>query len=251
MTGLEVELWLRRWGLTPDGPARSSPTSTVLPVRFDGRPAILKLATLDEERRGGKLMAWWDGEGAAPVLACEGDALLLARAEGIGDLATMSRSGADDEACRILCSVIARLHAPRLHPAPELVPLEVWFRDLREVGAREGGILRRCAEAAADLLAMPREVVPLHGDIHHGNVVDFGDLGWLAIDPKSLIGERGFDYANIFINPDAEHSEPAVAVDPGPPETAGHRRGRGVARSRSAPTVGSRLDRAVGGLVDL
>jgi streptomycin 6-kinase len=26
--------------------------------------------------------------------------------------------------------------------------------------------------------------------------------GWLAIDPKGLLGERGFDYANIFCNPD-------------------------------------------------
>jgi streptomycin 6-kinase len=45
--------------------------------------------------------------------------------------------------------------------------------------------------------------VALHGDIHHGNVLHFGERGWLAIDPKGLIGERGFDYANIFCNPDA------------------------------------------------
>jgi streptomycin 6-kinase len=42
----------------------------------------------------------------------------------------------------------------------------------------------------------------LHGDIHHGNILDFGERGWLVIDPKGLIGERGFDYANLFCNPD-------------------------------------------------
>lgn len=42
----------------------------------------------------------------------------------------------------------------------------------------------------------------LHGDLHHGNVLDFGPLGWLAIDPKGLHGESGFDYANILSNPD-------------------------------------------------
>jgi streptomycin 6-kinase len=52
------------------------------------------------------------------------------------------------------------------------------------------------------LLANPREVVPLHGDIHHGNILDFAERGWLAIDPKRLGGERGFDYANLFCNPD-------------------------------------------------
>jgi streptomycin 6-kinase len=29
-------------------------------------------------------------------------------------------------------------------------------------------------------------------------VLDFETSGWLAIDPKGLIGERGFDFANIF-----------------------------------------------------
>jgi len=44
--------------------------------------------------------------------------------------------------------------------------------------------------------------VVLHGDLHHDNVLD-GDLrGWLAIDPKGLVGERGFEYANLFRNPD-------------------------------------------------
>ena len=42
----------------------------------------------------------------------------------------------------------------------------------------------------------------LHGDIHHGNILDFGERGWLAIDPKGLFGERGYDYANLFCNPE-------------------------------------------------
>ena len=44
----------------------------------------------------------------------------------------------------------------------------------------------------------------LHGDIHHGNILDGGARGWLAIDPKGLLGERTFDYANILRNPNEE-----------------------------------------------
>ncbi|MBX9592459.1 MAG: hypothetical protein K2X43_24495 [Hyphomonadaceae bacterium] len=44
----------------------------------------------------------------------------------------------------------------------------------------------------------------LHGDIHHDNVLDFGARGWLVIDPKGLHGERGFDYANLFCNPETD-----------------------------------------------
>ena len=67
-----------------------------------------------------------------------------------------------------------------------------------------------CAATARELLASERDVVALHGDIHHGNILDFGPRGWLAIDPKGLIGERGFDYANLFCNPEAE-----IATAPG------------------------------------
>jgi streptomycin 6-kinase len=44
----------------------------------------------------------------------------------------------------------------------------------------------------------------VHGDLHHGNVLDFGPRGWLAIDPKGLIGERSYDYPHIIMNPDVE-----------------------------------------------
>ena len=54
----------------------------------------------------------------------------------------------------------------------------------------------------------------LHGDLHHDNVLDFASSGWLAIDPKGLLGERGFDFANIFTNPDLGHPEHYVARVP-------------------------------------
>ena len=171
---------------------------------------MLKIAFEAEERFGAGLMAWWDGVGAARVLAHEGDALLMERAVDGESLAAMARAGRDDEASRILCAVAARLHAPRLSPPPELVPLARWFAPLEPAAAIHGGVLVPAAAAACALLADPREVVPLHGDLHHDNVLDFGARGWLAIDPKRLVGERGFDFANMLRNPDAE-----VATRPG------------------------------------
>ena len=53
--------------------------------------------------------------------------------------------------------------------------------------------------------ATPRDVTTLHGDLHHENVLDTGDArGFLAIDPKRLIGDRGFDFANIVCNPERD-----------------------------------------------
>jgi streptomycin 6-kinase len=122
----------------------------------------------------------------------------------------MAHQGEDDEASQIICAVAARLHTTRRTPPPELVPLEHWFRELWPAAETHGGILRRAAETARELLDAPQEVGVLHGDLHHGNVLDFGSRGWLAIDPKGLVGERGFDFANVLRNPDAHL---AVAPD--------------------------------------
>jgi streptomycin 6-kinase len=212
-TNLEpVFPWLDRWALTPDGEPIATHSSVLLPVRRGDVPSMLKVATAEEERPGAALMAWWGGEGAARVLARERDALLMERVEGGRSLAEMARAGVagDNEASRLLCAAAARLHARAGEPPPGLVPLSRWFAALEPAAARHGGVLREAAAVARELLAAPREVVVLHGDLHHGNVLDGGPRGWLAIDPKGLLGERGFEFANIFCNPDF-----AVAAAPG------------------------------------
>jgi streptomycin 6-kinase len=197
--------WLRRWDLTADGAPRTSLAGRLLPVRQAGVAAMLKVSHSEEEIRGGALMEWWDGVGAARVLARAGDALLLERATGPGSLADMARGGHDDQATRILCAAGERLHAARpAAPPATLVPLQTWFRQLWPTAEAHGGLYAKAAHAARALLAEPREVTVVHGDLHHGNVLDFGPRGWLAIDPKGLIGERSYDYPHIIMNPDVE-----------------------------------------------
>lgn len=70
-------------------------------------------------------------------------------------------------------------------------------------------------------------MTPLHGDVHHDNILDFGERGWLVIDPKRLIGDRYFDYTNLFCNPDF-----ASATDP-----------EQFARRLAVVTEAARLDR--------
>lgn len=204
--------WLARWRLTPDGAAFIAPFgSRLMPVLSDGRPAMLKIAVSEEETRGAGLMSWYAGLGAARVFAHEGPALLLERLIGVRDLAQMARHGQDDEATVVLCAVVAELHRPRERPPPDsLVPLDVWFRQLWPAADRHGGTFAKAAGAARELLATAEGPVVLHGDLYHANVLDGGDRGFLAIDPKGLIGERGFDYANLFRNPDVE-----IALAPG------------------------------------
>lgn len=200
-------VYLERWRLIADGTPIVTPRAQLLPVRHNDAPAMLKVTTEAEEMFGGLLMHWWDGDGAARVLANDGPALLLERATTGRALSDLVRGGRDDEASRIMCDVIARLHAPRRKPLPDLLPLTHWFRDLTEPS--QEGLLARAKALALTLVVEPHSPTVLHGDIHHDNVLDFGARGWLVIDPKRLIGDRYFDYTNIFCNPDL-----AAATDP-------------------------------------
>lgn len=216
--------YLRRWDLRPDGEPFSSYTrSLLLPVRRlgpDGQDeaAILKLPGSPEERAGSRLMAWWEGDGAARVLAWEEETgvLLLERAQGDRSLMAMLDQGRDEEATRVLARAAAALHRPRPKPLPDtLVPLERWFRQLWPAAEGLGGVFRHSARVARELLDAPQGSVVLHGDLHHENLLDFGpERGWLAIDPKGLVGERGFELVHHLFDRD-------VAIPP--PEDLVHR----------------------------
>ena len=211
--------WLSRWSLKPDGKPIRTHSSRLLPVLRDGAPAMLKLPEVEDERRGYLPLEYWKGDGAARLLARSGngEAMLIERATGQRSLAAMARSGAegDCEATVVLCGAIAALQKPR-GPAPAgLIPLDIWFKDLFPAAARHGGLLARAAAEASMLLPAQREILPLHADLHHDNVLDFGERGWLAIDPKSVIGDRAFEYTILFCDPDLADPEPPVATLPG------------------------------------
>ncbi|MGD9713144.1 MAG: aminoglycoside phosphotransferase family protein [Thermomicrobiales bacterium] len=196
------EIFMQRWGLDADGEPIVTPISALLPVRSGRQPAMLKILMNDEERAGSDLLAWWDGHGCVRVLNRANDAVLLERATGQRSLLAMAMSGRDDDATRIICEAASVLHTPRAKPPPSsLVPLDRWFAPLLQFAAGRRDIFQRAAECAERLLSTPREVTVLHGDLHHGNVLDGGSRGWLAIDPKGLIGERTFDFVNILRNP--------------------------------------------------
>ncbi|GAA2044012.1 aminoglycoside phosphotransferase family protein [Agromyces tropicus] len=204
--------WLTKWHLRPDGEARTTPTSRILPVRTeDGRPAVFKLAHEAEEARGAALLDALDGRGAARVMRRDGRALLLERAGGPGDLVAMVQRGDDDGASRILCDVAERIHAETdrvlgREAPPDLVGLETWFAQLFARADDLGPVHRAGADLARRRLDERRAPVVLHGDLHHGNVLDFGERGWLAIDPKALLGDAEFDVCNLLCNPSHERA---------------------------------------------
>jgi streptomycin 6-kinase len=145
--------YLERWKLTPDGEPIATPTSRLLPVRWRGSPAMLKIAVSQggEARRPINGLVEWKGRGAGAGAYGRCDPHVMRRTRSFS--ANNARNGADDEASRAMCAVLAQLHAPRDPPSPALIPLTEWFDALGPAAEIHGGILCVAAETEADLLA--------------------------------------------------------------------------------------------------
>lgn len=175
----------------------------------DGSVAVVKdlkpFDDIEDELRGAHLLAWRNGRGLVRLIDQDRNRMLIEYA-GERHLADVLQTGGDAAATEIAAEVMQRLHAPGDGPAPSgLQPLaeryEALFRKARQ--DRATGVLSAyvdAAELAQQLLDTERGIRPLHGDLHHENILE-GPRGWLAIDPKGLLGDIGFDAANLFCNP--------------------------------------------------
>lgn len=200
------ETYLRSWSLTVDGETRVTASSSLTPVLYEGRPAMLKVPRIEEEAVGGRVLAWWNGRGAAHVWRIDDHAIVLERASD-RTLRTLSLGGHDDAATRELCHLAETLHGATAVATPPhgTVPLLEWFGQLH--GRAEShpeehdGLWREASDVASRVLADDSQDVILHGDLHHQNVLDFGADDWRVIDPKGLHGNRIFDYMALLWNP--------------------------------------------------
>lgn len=199
LPGLAAD-FLDHWALRPDGPAGYGVTSLVLPViRADGTAAALKLQPVSEENAGEPIgLRTWNGDGVVHLLDHDPDTgtMLLERLDATRPLSTVAD---DADAIRILAELLARLVAV---PAPE------GLRHLADIAAAmleqmpravpalrdpaEQRLVRTCASAVAELIGEPGDRL-LHWDLHYDNILAGRREPWLAIDPKPLAGDPGFE----------------------------------------------------------
>ncbi|MFB7503897.1 aminoglycoside phosphotransferase family protein [Streptomyces broussonetiae] len=192
--------FLDRWQLRPDGPSMNGVSALVLPVaRADGTRAVLKLQLPDAETLGEPVaLRVWDGDGAVRLLDHDPatGTMLLERL----DESRMLASLADTRATTL---VIARLLAHLTSfPAPPglrrlgdiaraMLERTPWALErIRDPAARR--LVADCAAAVREVVAEPGDRL-LHWDLHDENVLAADRADWLAIDPKPLAGDPGFE----------------------------------------------------------
>jgi streptomycin 6-kinase len=170
---------------------------------------MLKAAMADQEIAGSIVLEWFQGGGAARVFARRDNAVLMERLFGPTALSGMARAQGDGAAYAVLCEVAYKLHsaADRL-PFDGLTPVEKWFEALSVTSNDFGGLFTKAKETFDALAFTQGPRVPLHGDLHHANVLQRSSGEWAAIDPKGLLGERTLEYAMmLFVDP---HSKTGI-----------------------------------------
>lgn len=200
-----VDECVGRWELRIVGAPRCGAVALVLPVVWaDGSAAVLKLQPVDEETAGEPAaLRAWDGHGAVRLLRHDPDsgAMLLERLEA--DL-TLEAVPDDLAALQVISELLVRLNfvAPagmrRLADVAGAMLARVPHAVAAVPDPADRRLLDRCARAVEELLPEAGDRL-LHWDLHFDNVLGVphgsGDRAerWLAIDPKPLAGDPGFE----------------------------------------------------------
>ncbi len=203
----KLNYYLAVWKLSNPQLLTQTRTSHIYNVTHRAETAVLKLLSPaeTEEQRGALALRYFGGYGAVRLLRYDEGAQLMEYAAG-DELATLVERGEDERATRIIAEVIAQLPGiPQDAPPDGLVSLDRWFAALfaKAVADKQASIKSiyvRSAALTERLLADQRDIRVLHGDIHHYNIRQ-SSRGWLAFDPKGLVGERTYDCANTLCNP--------------------------------------------------
>lgn len=206
-----------RWSLVVEPPFPNLSYNYVAPATMgDGREVVLKLGVpCDELVTEIEALRLYGGRGMVQLLDAdlEQGVLLLERLQPGTDLYEL---GDDEKATEIAARVMKQFWRPlpENHTFPSVHEWAKGMERLRaEFDGGTGPFPKRLVETAAglfaELLGSMDELVLLHGDLHHYNVLAAereplrqaqGRL-WLAIDPKGVVGEPAYEIGAWLRNP--------------------------------------------------
>jgi len=220
----------QRWGLTLGIPFPNLSFHFVVPaVRTDGTPVVLKAhAPTGEFAEETRTLRLFDGHGMVRLLAdsVEDEVVVL---EYLRPGTSLREIKDDVQAISIAAAVMKRLWRPALkddvqaisiaatvmkrlwQPAPKnhmLATTAGWGKGFLRLRQRYNGgngpfpqaLLEEAETLFTELSASMAIPMLLHGDLHQDNILASERNGWIAIDPKGLVGEPAYETGAILRN---------------------------------------------------
>ena len=218
--GQEGEAWLEelpsilrrccdKWGLALGRPTEEIKANYIAYVEMgNGAEAVLKVGvTHDDFSSEMEALAIYEGRGINRLIDCDKvlNAMLLERLRPGKMLDSVENARAQSE---ITARILQDLHAtppPSNHTLPHFMDwMQGAFADARSCkdSERARGYIEQIprVQSMMEVLMEPDEPqMLLHGDLHHWNILSDADRGWMAIDPKGVIGASCLDVGR-FIN---------------------------------------------------
>ena len=228
--GKEGEAWLEelpsilarccaKWGLTLGRPTEEIKVNYIAYVEMgNGEEAVLKVGVPHGDFSAEmEALAIYEGRGINRLIDCDKalNAMLLERLRP-GKM--LDFVGNAREQSEIAARILQELHVtppPSHHTLPHFMDwMRKAFADARscEDPERARGYIEqipRVESMMGILMEADEPQILLHGDLHHWNILSDADRGWLAIDPKGVIGASCLDVGR-FINNAMGFGETAV-----------------------------------------
>ena len=208
----------KQWGLTNVQPVSNLSFNFVaFAISRQRESVVLKIGVPNRELTSEMAaLKFFNGDGMCHIMECdeEKSMFLLERLQPGQMLAELED---DNQRTHIAIDVmekllkplessglpLARERAPAFH---KFIKLSDWFDGLKKVREEFGGgtgifpkeIFERVESSLPELF--DDEQYLLHGDFHHYNILS-SERGWLAIDPKGVIGPADYEIGPLMLNP--------------------------------------------------
>jgi streptomycin 6-kinase len=199
-----------RWSLELDPTFKDLSYNVVLPGRLtNGREIVLKLGVPCRELTTEcEALILFDGSGAVRLLEHDSARGILLM-ERVTPGTPLSELQDEREATSEAAKLLKKLW--RVPPADNLFPsLADWFlaftRLRKGFSGGSGPFPDRLIAHAERLFDELNQNAPgeacmvLHGDLHHANILISSKQKWLAVDPKGVVGDPGYEVGPFMLN---------------------------------------------------
>ena len=199
----------QEWKLKISPPFTNLSYNYVAPaLRSDGTAVVVKASSpTDEFAKETAVLQLFDGRGMVKLLEYDSDNQVMLL-ESLQPGTPLSAVEDDEKAISLVATVMRQLWRPA--PSEQIFPSVLdWGKGFARLRQHYNGgsgpfpptLLDEAERLFAELGASMSELVLLHGDLHHDNILAARRQPWLAIDPKGVIGEPAYETGALLRNP--------------------------------------------------
>lgn len=196
-----LERVCRSWGLSDLEPVPELSYNFVAFAMRGLEPVVLKMGvSVEELAEEERAVRTFPPDAGARLLDAMPGALMLERLQPGISLWQLWHVERDEEHTQIAADLMRRLWKPAGQAFPSFDRWARAFPAYLERFPGPGPIPRAWVEKAHETASSFGGATLLHGDLHHGNILQAGG-GWKAIDPKGVVGDPALEVGSFLRNP--------------------------------------------------